>query len=239
MIRADRSFWTTARTLLAEYARFTLVAWAVLLVFMWVVVTGVSIFNTIQVSGWDYAGQVAHGFAVGTGAALAAVTLPRRVTHAQTRRSYAIQAGAVTVLFAALLSALFTVGYATEAAVYGLLGWPQELGNPHLFNAPDQYALVFAEFWMTLGVWTMAGAMVAAGFYRRGVLGVALLPLGLGAVAVTEMAVRGSGPLAGLPELALNTTFVTAAAFCAGAFLLAAAVSWAVVRDIPIRNKTA
>lgn len=244
--------WIVARHRLAVDIPATLWLWGIYAAIVAAVAVAIANVGGITGSVWEPASQVARWFAGAIGASLTWSSLPLYVTHGFTRRVLMTQMPVVIVVFAGALAVLMTIGFAVETAVYGALDWPQALSRTHLFGSPDQLTLVLAEFWLSFVVWTVAGALVAAGFYRNTGLGLVLIPVGLVLVTVVEYAV-GPGylvpPVFGVVSRAVARVLVgvapdggslpTAAATCAGTFALGMALTWAVVHDIPVRNRAA
>jgi hypothetical protein len=154
------------------------------------------------------------------------------------------------VVFAAGYALLMTLGLAVEGAVYRPFGWTHELVGGHLYDQPTQYALVFTEYLATGLVWTLAGAMLGAAFYRRPDLGLGVLLVALLLVGSIEAAVGTNyiGPSARLGRdealPLLGALFDTGSAgsallLAAGATVVGLAVLWTLVRDLPVRSKTA
>jgi hypothetical protein len=67
-----------------------------------------------------------------------------------------------------VVAALLTVGFVPEAALYRFMEWPHRIEPERLFDAPDQYPLVFLSYWAMLVIWMTIGLLLAAGFSRSG-----------------------------------------------------------------------
>lgn len=203
----------------------------------------VSTFREITVSGWDIAAQIPRWYAGGVGVYLTAVYLPLYIAHGQTRRSIARQlavfAGGFVVVFAGLIG----LGYALEHLIYQAAGWPQTLTTDHLFTSSLDYWLIVIEFTGMLAVWVAGGAMLGAGFYRNPAIGLLLIPVALVMAAVVEAAYGpsmfdGISALVGaLGTTVTQTTPAVAAATSAALVVVALAVTWPLVRDMPMRSK--
>ena len=205
----------------------------------------VSAFTEIRISGWEVSTHVVRWFIGGTGVYLAAVYLPLYIAHGLTRRDVARSTAMFMVLYAVLTGALIAVGFLLEGVVYDLAGWTRSLDGGHLFDAPDAFLLVTLEHALVFLVWLGGGALLGAAFYRNGALGLAMIPPALGAVMLIEAAV-GAGNYGALwvPPLtdalvgsdALHPMVATAtAAVLAG---LLAAITWLVVRNLPVRPQS-
>lgn len=200
--------------------------------------------NEIRISGWEVGIHLVRWFVGGMGVYLTAVYLPLYVVHGRTRAEVARQMAVFGVLYVVLVATLVTVGFALEGLVYRLADWPQALESSHLFDAPDQYHLILLEHTLLFGAWLAGGALLGAAFYRSGVLGGAMIPLALGAVAVSE-GFLGPGefgpppPLLELAGLGLEATEPALATVATMACIAALGVgTWLVVRDVPIRPET-
>lgn len=202
-----------------------------------------SAFTDIRISGWEVGTQLVRWFGA-IGVYTTAIYLPLCVAYGRTRREVAVDSAIFAGVYAALVGVLITVGFALEALIYRRAGWSQLLSNVHLFDAPDQYHLVLFEHVVVLSVWVAAGAMLGAAFYRSDGLGMVSIPVGLAAVILTEVG-TGPGylgppppPLLELGGLELGTFSPLAAAatalLCCGVL---AAITWLIVRDLPIRNQ--
>jgi hypothetical protein len=240
--------WIIARHRLRIDIPATVFLWVLLAGVMAAVVGVVSIPLTIRVSGWEQGSQIARWFAGGTGVYLTYYHLPLYVAHGYTRREFAAQTPVVVAAFSGVLALLMSIGYQLEGLVYRVADWPQALTRSHLFDSPDQFWLVLAEFGLVFLLWTVAGALVGAGFYRNGGLGLLLILVALVMVGVVEYAVGdGIGPmpfgfLDGLlrPLSGIDARSVPdATAICAGALAVGLTLTWAIIRNLPVRSKPA
>ena len=238
--------WAIARHRIQMDTAAVIVLWVPFLLVAVAISAAVGIYGTLSTSVWEQATQIPRWFAGGIGVYLTAVYLPLYIAHGLTRRQFATQVPVIVAVLSTVLAALITVGFAIERAVYALGGWPQALSRSHLFDTPDQYAVIGLEFWLVFAVWIVAGMLVGAGFYRRPVLGFVLIPVVLAVVAFAETTV-GTGIFGPLPEPLLTAIGLDAAApslfaaivSCLGVIVVAAGLTWLVVRDLPIRSQTA
>jgi hypothetical protein len=240
--------WTIARHRLGIDIPATVFLWVMFAIGVAVLCGVASVITTIGISAWEQAAQIPRWYAGGTGVYLTWFHLPLYVTHGYTRREFATQVPVVIAAFATVLAALMAVGYLIETFVYRAAGWTQGLTRSHLFDSPDQVHLVFAEFWLVFLVWTVAGALLGAAFYRNNGLGMVLIPVALAMVGVIEYALgEGIGPMPfGFLRLLLQPLEVIdarsvagAAAITTGVLAVGLGLAWAVIRDIPVRNKPA
>lgn len=230
-----------ARHRIKEDVLGSLLVWGLFAAIVVVIGAGIAMLGTITSSVWEQASQLPRWYAGAVGVYFTAVYLPLYVAHGQTRREFARQIPPVIVLFAAVLALLMTVGFAVEATIYSAFDWPQDLATRHLYDAPTQLGLVFVEFTLLFAVWTVAGTVVGAGFYRHPLAGFALIAPALAAAVVTEAAVGPAWivPL-GVFSTALAAGSVAVAVGVSGAvFAVCLVAMWLVTRDMPLRNKDA
>lgn len=170
--------------------------WAGFLVAVAAVVALVAIFRAdgIEVSGWEQATRITRWYVGAIGGYFTAVYLPLYVTHGVTRREFTAQLPALVVAFVAMYAVVMTVGFGIESVAYRIFDWPQVLTDQHLFDRLSQVGLVLLEFVLTGLVWTVAGAVLGAAFYRNGLLGGVLVPVAVAMVWLTEAA-TGTGYL--------------------------------------------
>jgi hypothetical protein len=184
---------------------------------------------------------VPRWFALFIGVYLANTILPLHITHGQTRREFSIQAVVFIVLFAAALAVLITLGFLLEAGLYRLAEWPHDLSENHIFTSVRQIPLIFIEYWLVLALWTAGGAFIAAGFYRSESLGALTIPLAMVPAAIAEIAYGSSwGPLTFVLERVADSSgksLALALPLGAASIALMLAMTWPIVRDIPIRPK--
>jgi hypothetical protein len=129
---------------------------------------GIAIRADITRSVWDPAATVVRWFALGYGLYLLNRLLPVYVAHGRTRREYLRSIAVFVAGAGAVVAALLTLGLALEAVLYRVMEWPQRVAPERLFDAPDQYPLIFLSYWGH-----------AAGLdHHRAPAGRRLLPLG-------------------------------------------------------------
>lgn len=236
--QSDR--WVLARHRLRDDAAVVAVLWTGFLVFALTVVFLVAAVRTIEVSGWEIMSQLPQWFAGGMGVYATAVYLPLYVTHGYTRREVFRQLLPVHAAMAVLLSALMALGFAIERVVYGLAGWPQALGQEHLYRRADDYGWMFGEFLVVFSVWMVAGALGGAAFYRRPLGGVLVVPVLAVMIGVAEgltnpgflPGVSGALGLGGVGDATTALAAFTVCAVCVGAGLM---LTWLLARDLPLR----
>lgn len=232
--------WPVARLLFATHLVFLGLVWLAFVALVAAAAVGIATFGRVTGSVWDPAATILRWFALGYGSYLIGTLLPTYVAHGQTRRDVMAQLTVFILVGGTLFAALMTLGYALERLLYGLAGWPHVLRAGRLFTAADQYGLIFLTMCGVLLVWTIAGALLSAGFYRSSDLGLATVPIALVLVALSGLGVGFGtlplvGRLLGIADLPLPLTV----ALCAVAFALGVAATWALVRTLPLRNLTA
>ncbi|MBB4934917.1 hypothetical protein F4561_005811 [Lipingzhangella halophila] len=217
-----------ARRLIGGYAFLALLGVAAVFLFSLGVTASVNVFQgPIEVSGWGEVHLAVRGLAVGTGVFMCTLTLPQHIAHGRTRREFAVHLPVGILVLALVLGAASTAGFALELPIYRLMGWPQEFSNSGgLYTAADQYPLIALENWLVLPTWLAAGALIGAGLTRSAILGVALMPVGGILIWAVHGALRSS-------DLAVPMVLT-----CLGVFLLTMVLTWAVVRDLPLRSRT-
>ena len=101
----------------------------------------------------------------------------------------------------------------------------------------SQLPLVFVSYWAMLLVWTIIGLLLAAGFYRSGGSELVAVVLALAMVVVTGYGIGFSGlPFVGAVVAVADVPLAGTLALCLAGLLPGAAATWALVRDLPIRN---
>jgi hypothetical protein len=238
--RAEDRTWSITRLLLTTHLPFLALCWAVFAAAVLVITIGIDLRITISQSVWDPAVSVVRWVALGYGAYLVYRMLPVYVAHGRTRREF-LRAMAVFVPVAAtMVAALLTLGLALESVLYRVMDWPQRVPAERLFDAPDQYPLVFLTYLAMLIVWTTIGLLLGAGFYRSGGRELLVIALGLAMVAVTGYAIGFNGlPLVGAVVDVADLPLARTLALCLAGLLPGAVATWALVRDLPIRTRVA
>jgi hypothetical protein len=237
----DRT-WTIARLLFATHLPFLLLCWVAFAAAVLVLTFAIDLRVDITRSVWVPAVAILRWFALGYGLYLLNRLLPVYVAHGRTRREFASSLALFVPATAAVLAALLTLGFALEGVLYRAMGWPHQVAPERLFDAAAPSPAVFLSCWAMLVVWTTAGLLLAAGFSRSGGNELVAIVVALAMVALSGLG-YGIG-LDGLPFVGavLDLAGVPPAGalgLCLAGLLLGAAVTWAMVRDLPIRNRTA
>ncbi|HYI15912.1 MAG TPA: hypothetical protein VEX37_11015 [Thermomicrobiales bacterium] len=240
---ASRIPWTFPRRMLEDHLALSGLLWLGLLVVVIAIAVGNAIWGSVGGSYWDDAvSSIPQWYVAFMAGFLAYSFLPALIAHGQTRREFGQQALIYSVVFSAALALLVIIGFGVEAAVFAVMDWPHGIDGGHLFTSSGQVHLIFAEFLMRFLVWSSAGFLVGAGFYRSeeaggGALAVAWIP-----VAITEMAL---GTQYGSPIVLFRLVWepptihpLIVLAIGVAAFAVTVWMAWKVVRDIPIRSKS-
>ncbi|GAA1004117.1 hypothetical protein Aple_086310 [Acrocarpospora pleiomorpha] len=228
--------------LLAANLFFAALLWAGYLVLIALITLGISIFGEVSGSVWEPAGQLPRWYVLFTGVTLVREYLPMYIAHGQTRRQFGGQAAITIALFAPGVAALMTAGYLLENGLHALAGWPQGLSRPHLFASTSQVGLMFTEYTIEYLVWATAGALIGAGFYRWQGGGFLTIPVGVALVLVaagatgTELRIPFVSRLFGF-DVDLPPGLPVTLGVGLGVFLLGLALTWPIIRDVPLRNQ--
>jgi hypothetical protein len=236
---ADDRTWSIARLLLATHLPFLALCWAVFAAAVLALTVGISLRVTITRSVWDPAATVVRWVALGYGLYFINRLLPVYVAHGRTRREFAASVALFLVVATAMVATLLTLGFVLEAVLYRVVDWPHRVDPERLYDA-GQYGLVFFSYWAMLLIWTTMGLLLAAGFYRSGGMELVVLVVALAMVVVTGYAIGFNGlPFVGAVVDVADLPLAGTLALCLAGLLPEAALTWALVRDIPIRNRIA
>lgn len=229
--------------LLAANVWFAGMLWAGFVVVVALIAAVVAVFGDLNTSAWEPASQLPRWYALFAGVALIREFLPMYIAHGQTRREFGLQAAVTTVLFAPFLSTLVVLGYLMETGIYHLADLPQRIGRPHLFTEPTQVHLVFAEYLVEFLAWLIAGTLIGAAYYRWEANGLVFtIPLGIGIVVLAKATVGTDLPLPVIENrlsLDLSGQPVLSAVIGVATLLGALALTWSIIRDLPLRNDPA
>jgi hypothetical protein len=237
---ADDRLWSIARLLYATQLPFLLIAWVVFAAAVVVLTIGIHVLGTVDGSVWDPAVTIVRWFALGYGLYPVNRLLAVYVAHGRTRREFLRSVAVFVVGAGAVLAVLLTAGFALEAVLYRVMDLPQRVAPERLFDSPTEYRRVFLSYWAMLVIWTTIGLLLAAGFYRSGGNELVVIALALAMVLVTGYGIGFNGlPFVGAVVDVADLPLAGSLGLCLAGLLPGAAVTWALVRDIPIRNRTA
>lgn len=233
--------WPMLRVLLSAHVGLSIILWLPAMVLSALILAGVGIWGTVDRSIWHYiAAQVPRWFALSLGVDAITTYLRLNLAHGRTRREFLRQLWPYFVGLAAAIAVLVTITYQLERGVFALLGWDHRLAEPAQFGGTGNILGILGTYTLMFLLWTAAGAMIAAGFTRNVLLGVVTIPIGLLIVAPTEVVAGINGvPLFNRLTDQLDFPMLTTIAVSLGGGVLACAVTWSIVRDIPVREKVA
>jgi len=230
--------WPLLRVLLSAHLAFTAMLWALFMVVV-LVITGILAATAgISESIQHYATtQAPRWLLFGLGIDVVSTYLRLHLAHGRTRRNFLGQSIGYTFVISGFAAALITVGYLVERLVYAMFGWTQRLPRKAMFDAADEYPMMLATFWLTFLLWTVAGLVIGLGFFRSTGLGLLTIPVGLMIVLPTFIPTRDGGlPFVGEELTGLDVAPGVVLAACAGLYLLAVGIVWAIVRDVPMKS---
>jgi hypothetical protein len=229
-----------ARLLFATHLPFLLLCLAGFTAAVLALTFVIDLWVTITRSVWDLAVSLVRWFALGYGLYLVNRMLPVFVFHGRTRREFLGAVALFVVAAAAVLAALLTLGLALEGVLYRAMDWSHQVEDERLFDSPTQYPLVFLSYWAMLVIWTTIGLLLAAGFYRADGKELLVIAVALAMVLVTGYGTGLNGlPLVGAVVDVAELPPAGTLALCLAGLLPGAALTWALVRDLPIRNRVA
>jgi hypothetical protein len=238
--RDDERTWSIARLLLTTHLPFLLLCWGVFAAAVLVLTIGIDLRTTITQSVWDPAATIVRWFALGYGVYFVHRMLPVYVAHGRTRHEFLRSIAMFVLVAAAMVAALLTLGFALESVLYRVMDWPQQVAAERLFDSPSQYPLIFLTYWAMLVIWTTVGLLPGAGFYRSEGRELQVILLAVAMVLVTGYGIGFNGlPFVGAVVDVADVPLAGTLALCLAGLLPGAAATWALVRDIPIRNRTA
>lgn len=238
MITVVARRWPLLRVLLTAHLSFVAVAWVlftvVIMVITGIVALAAGISNSVL---HEVAVQAPRWLMFGLAIDVVHTYLRIQLAHGRTRRDFLGQAIAYTVVLSGFTAVLITIGYLLERGYYAVFGWSQRLSREGVLATADEYAAILGSFWLSFLMWTVAGLVIGLGFYRTTGLGLLTIPLSLVIVLPTVAMFRTGGlPVVVSTTLTEHdiTTGVLVAA-CAGLFVVAVGIAWALVRHVPMR----
>jgi hypothetical protein len=230
--------WRFPRLLAEGQLAFAALVWAGLIVVAAGITLGIAWFGEVTGSVWATASDAAPLFVAFIGGYVLHTMLPMYVANGRTRRDSAIEFIVFGAIYAAFAALLVTLGYVVERGFYAIGGWPRGIPDGHLFSSYDEVPLIFVENLVKLLVWVTAGALVGIAFYRYESNGaLALLP------ATVVVALNGgvASGFMGFLERVVPALEISSAPLAAAVSILCTlavlAMTWLIVRDLPLRNK--
>ncbi|GGM68799.1 hypothetical protein GCM10011609_00650 [Lentzea pudingi] len=187
----------------------------------------VSIFRDVEISAWNVvASQIGPWFLLFIGVYAIHNTLPIAIAHGRTRREFLVAASGFSVVLALVMTVAEWLGFLVEGGIYSLMDW-----------SAGEHGTQYAYFQMYL-VWVAVGMLCAAAFDRFGAGGIFVLPVAFAFVVITRVQIPGSGDFPffrNVPSVLGSGWHVLSVA----AFLVALAGTWAIARDMPVRQRSA
>jgi hypothetical protein len=241
-VSSDRQrTWRFPRPMLRGHIAFGSLMWAGLVVVSLAIAAAFAWFTEVPGSIWEDSSQVAAWYVGGVSGYIAYQTVPMLIAHGRTRRDSAIEMVIFMAVFAAVAAVLVAAGYLIEYVMFGVAGWPRDLSGEYPFSSQLDTGMVFIQSWLTFLVWAASGALVGGAIYRYRDNGwLALIPASIlvGAIGIFTQSYRGPVgflidrfPSVETPSLPLAMTTAIAC------FLIALALTWPILRDLPIRTR--
>ncbi len=231
--------WPMLRIMLTAHVSFALISWMVLMVVAALVTVGIALWGNLDQSVWHYvATQVTRWLALGLGFDAINTYLRMHIAHGRTRRDFQRQLWVYFVGLATAFTALLMIGYLVERGVYALMDWPHRLQSAALFDSSGDMLGIFGGLALMTLLWTIAGAMLDAAFTRNVLLGVLTIPVGFLLISPTELLVGANGvPIFRDTVASWDLSTVASTGIAVAGVAVGCAVTWGVLRDMPIRPK--
>jgi hypothetical protein len=229
------------RVLLSSHLPFVAVLWVLFTVAVLLIVGVVALSTPGQPDSiWHHAAtQVPRWLMFGLGIDAVTTYLRLQLAHGGTRRAYFAQTTRYAVVLSGASAMLITLGYLLERGVYALLDWPQRLSGLSLFDTSGQYHVILGTYWLTFLMWTVAGTLIALGFFRFNRGGLLTIPIGVLLVVPAMLAVSDNGfPLLKRDLMGIELSTGVLLGTFAGCFAVGIALIWAIVRDVPMKPAT-
>lgn len=179
-------------------------------------------------------------FPMAIGIMLTPTMMPMYVAQGVTRRQFARSGALITLALAALTALFMCAAYPVEALAYRLGGRTYELGLPHLFDAWNDFALIFIEYLVLTTASIAAGWLIGTMYYRlHWFWATLLIPVCLVPTAAAELLLHTSWFGSGLeetgwtrPPLGLAITLASVA------IAVAMAAAYVLTRNVTIKLKS-
>ncbi|WP_326551971.1 hypothetical protein [Micromonospora sp. NBC_01813] len=235
--------WKVTRTLLRRSLPLAGGYWAILYL-VWAVVLSVQVrFDAVEASMWQNMGlQAPRWFTFVFGITAIGAYLPMFVAQGVTRRDALIGAWGFLVPYAVGFAALTTVGFGIEHLTFDVFGLLDGLAEPYPVGSVGDAAAIWLEYSLVNLGYMAAGALCALAYHQlHAWWATLLLPLVfLPAFAVevvfrTEWTGVGFAMMLGLDD---EAHLGTGTAVALPVLLLAGAVTWLLVRRLPLKKIT-
>jgi hypothetical protein len=231
------------RTLLTAHLSFVAIVWVIMMLGTYVILAVHDMGSPVDMdrSIWHYvATQVSRWLAFFCGIDAITTYLRLHVAHGRTRGDFLRQLWPYFVGLAAPLALLLTVGYLAERLVYGLAGGRQAIVLATSFGDAGNYPGIFGAYTLTMGLFAVAGSLLAVAFTRNVLLGLALIPFGVVLIAPSEVLVGLNGiPLFAKMFEELNYPRSLVVTLSLAGVVLAGVAIWALMRRMPVRPRVA
>lgn len=194
----------------------------------------------VDTSTWAQASQPIRWGILFLGVWVVQTYLAAYIAHGVTRRSFAQRTAGFAVALAALVAGLSTLGFVVEGWIYDLRDWRQEISDGHLFTDADHLPTIFGTYFLVFVLWCAVGVLNAVAFYRHeGGWGLVTVPVSVVLVMASEASLDGSYPgfvveVAGFLE---DVATPVGVALSVGCLAVVGALTWGLLRDIPLRPK--
>lgn len=237
--------WAFPQKMIVDLTIFTALAWAGFVVVVALIAAVVDHFNPIDNSAWESASRGIPWFTLFIGVHVGGTLLPINIAHGKTRRGFTIEATIFLVLYSLAVALLAMLGWVIERALFAAMDWPQALNDTHLFATAHEYPEIFIESWLIVLAWTAAGFFISAAYYHFDTNGLLVIAPCLLISGVLQAAIgAGStwGPITPIVDRVFDpgsSSIAPAIVTGLACFGLILAMAWAVIRDIPMRPKTA
>jgi len=237
--------WTFPQKMILDLTAFTTLAWIGFVVLVALITAVADHFTPIDNSAWESAARGIPWFTLIIGVRVGSKLLPVSIAHGKTRRGFTIETVIFLAIYSLAAALLTTLGWVLERAFFAATGWSQALNDTHLFATAHVYPEIFIESWLIVLAWTAAGVLISAAYYRfdaSGLLAIAPCLLISGVLQAAIGAGSTWGPLTPIVDRVFDPgspSVVVAIVTGLACFGLILAMAWMVIRDIPMRSKTA
>jgi|GEM_PF-2054965 len=233
--------WKVTRTLLRR--SLPLAGWYWTIIYLvWAVVIGlIARFGTVEASMWQNMGlQAPRWFTFVFGIIAVGTYLPMFVAHGVTRRDALIGSWGFLVPYALGFSTLTTLGFGLEYLTLDVFGLLDGLTEPYLVGSVSDAAAIWLEYSLVNLGYMAAGVLTAIVYHLLNPWwGTLLLPVVLLPAFVVEIGFRtewtgfGLARMLGLDDEAHAGT---GTAIALPTLLVAGAVTWLLVRRLPLKK---
>ena len=219
---------------------FAALLWLGLYVAMVALTFAIDRWGTVDTSVWEQASQPIRWGLLFIGVWVVQTYLATYVAHGITRRSFGERTAGLAVALAALVAALSTLGFVIEGWIYDVKDWSQAIADEHLFDSADDLPQIFGTYFLVFLLWFAVGVLNGVAFYRNdGEWSFISIPVTIVVVAASEAAIDGAYPevitrVVGFLDDVAAPVGVAVWAACLAA---AVAMTWGLLRDVPIKPK--